>query len=97
LCGGSRVIERPSRRISPSVGLSKPASIMRVVVLPDPDGPSSVRNSPGGHVEREVADDEHAPVVALLDLLEADERGHAPGQGRIAGGNSSSTRRPAQW
>jgi hypothetical protein len=28
------------------VGISKPASIISVVVLPDPEGPSSVRNSP---------------------------------------------------
>jgi len=32
--------------ISPVVGDSKPASIISVVVLPEPDGPSSVRNSP---------------------------------------------------
>src|SRR5581483_9150220 len=32
--------------MSPAVGISKPASIIKVVVLPDPDGPSSVRNSP---------------------------------------------------
>ena len=32
--------------IVPRVGSSNPASIMSVVVLPDPEGPSSVRNSP---------------------------------------------------
>ena len=38
--------ERPLSRISPAVGASKPASIISVVVLPDPEGPSSVKNSP---------------------------------------------------
>ena len=33
-------------RMVPAVGASKPASIMRQVVLPEPDGPSRVRNSP---------------------------------------------------
>ncbi|MDT4873921.1 hypothetical protein FQZ97_1091890 [compost metagenome] len=46
LCGGVRVIGTPFRLISPEVGDSKPASIIRVVVLPEPDGPSSERNSP---------------------------------------------------
>ena len=46
LCGGILFIGRPSKYISPFVGVSKPASIMRVVVLPEPDGPSNVRNSP---------------------------------------------------
>ena len=46
LCGGVRVIGLPSSRISPAVGDSKPASIISVVVLPEPEGPSSVRNSP---------------------------------------------------
>ena len=36
----------PSMAMSPAVGLSKPAIIIRVEVLPEPLGPSSVRNSP---------------------------------------------------
>src|SRR5262245_28530214 len=32
--------------ISPSVGISNPASIRNKVVLPQPDGPSSAKNSP---------------------------------------------------
>src|SRR5690348_15687341 len=36
----------PSRRIFPSVGRSKPAISRSVVVLPQPDGPSSEKNSP---------------------------------------------------
>ena len=37
---------RPRTRIEPAVGASKPASIIRQVVFPDPEGPSRVRNSP---------------------------------------------------
>src|SRR5712691_6946050 len=36
----------PPSRIVPASGRSKPAIIRSVVVLPDPDGPSSVKNSP---------------------------------------------------
>src|SRR5690349_5249961 len=36
----------PSLSSRPSVGASKPANIRRSVVLPEPDGPRSVRNSP---------------------------------------------------
>ena len=36
----------PSRRISPSLGSSRPASILKVVVLPQPEGPIMDRNSP---------------------------------------------------
>ena len=37
----------PSSRIRPSVGCSNPAIIRRVVVFPQPDGPSREKNSPG--------------------------------------------------
>jgi hypothetical protein len=33
-------------RMLPELGASKPASIIRLVVFPEPDGPSMVRNSP---------------------------------------------------
>ena len=36
----------PSIKISPCVAVSKPASIIKQVVLPEPDGPSIVTNSP---------------------------------------------------
>ena len=35
-----------SRKISPLVGVSKPANIIKVVVLPEPEGPNIVTNSP---------------------------------------------------
>ena len=37
-------------RIAPSVGSSRPATIRSVVVLPQPDGPSSAKNDPDGIV-----------------------------------------------
>ena len=48
LCGGMLLIDFPPSLISPWVAVSNPASIIRQVVLPDPDGPSIVRNSPLG-------------------------------------------------
>src|ERR1043165_9477489 len=47
LCGGVYAMLVPSSRICPLVGCSKPA-IIRVVVLPHPDGPSMEKNSPPG-------------------------------------------------
>src|SRR4051812_1062338 len=46
LSGGSLVTSRPRSRIVPLVGSSKPPIIRSVVVLPQPDGPSSEKNSP---------------------------------------------------
>ena len=45
LYGAVRVIEVPSISMLPLVTLSKPASIIKTVVLPDPDGPKRVMNS----------------------------------------------------
>jgi hypothetical protein len=36
----------PAMRISPSSGISRPATLRSVVVLPQPDGPRRVKNSP---------------------------------------------------
>jgi hypothetical protein len=46
LCGGVWETSVPATRIWPLSGTMKPAIIRSVVVLPDPDGPSIVRNSP---------------------------------------------------
>src|SRR5271155_4545168 len=40
------LMSTPSPRRRPRVARSNPARIIRNVVLPEPDGPSSVRNSP---------------------------------------------------
>ena len=37
---------RPSMRMTPLVGVSKPATIRSVVVLPQPEGPRKETNSP---------------------------------------------------
>jgi len=37
---------RPFRRIVPRVGVSNPAIMRSTVVLPQPDGPRNVMNSP---------------------------------------------------
>src|SRR5258708_27528551 len=39
---------RPATSISPDVGRSRPAIERRVVVLPQPDGPSTVNSFPSG-------------------------------------------------
>ena len=46
LCGGRASTRLPPTEIVPLVGLSKPASIIRSVVLPDPQGPSMETTSP---------------------------------------------------
>ena len=44
--GGSAVISAPSTRTVPASGVSKPATTLSSVVLPDPLGPRIVRSSP---------------------------------------------------
>src|SRR5208282_2087960 len=44
--GGTAVTDLPSMRISPELGVSKPAIMLRTVVLPQPLGPSRVKTSP---------------------------------------------------
>src|SRR6185437_11029555 len=53
-CGGTPATSSPSSMICPLVGRSKPAIMRRVVVLPQPEGPRSVKNSPGG-MRRSIA------------------------------------------
>ena len=44
--GRSCVTSWPSMRIAPAVGVSKPATMRKVVVLPQPLGPRKETNSP---------------------------------------------------
>ena len=46
LRGGSQVTSWSSNQMRPLVGSMSPAIIRRVVVLPQPEGPSSVTSSP---------------------------------------------------
>ncbi len=45
-CGGSRIISVSPKRIDPESGRTNPARTMSSVVLPEPEGPSRVTNSP---------------------------------------------------
>src|SRR5439155_23865758 len=44
--GATVVMSRPSRRSCPPLGSSSPAMMFIRVLLPQPDGPTSTRNSP---------------------------------------------------
>ena len=44
--GGMSVMSRPSMKMRPAVGRSKPASMRSSVVLPQPEAPSRQKNSP---------------------------------------------------
>src|SRR5688572_20226857 len=44
-CGGSAVTSRSPKYTRPDVGASRPAIMRSVVVLPQPEGPTNVKNS----------------------------------------------------
>ena len=46
--GFSQVMSLPLSSIVPEVGVSSPATMRSVVVLPQPEGPSSAKNEPLG-------------------------------------------------
>src|SRR5262245_36116383 len=46
LPGGKSFTTRPAMLMVPLVGKSNPASMRKIVVLPQPDGPSRLTNSP---------------------------------------------------
>src|SRR5271154_6051111 len=48
-----RVTSSPANRMRPEVGSSNPAIMRRVVVFPQPDGPSRQKNSPSSTVKFE--------------------------------------------
>ena len=48
-------------KISPEVGSSSPAIIRSVVVLPQPEGPSSMKNSPSSMVKDDACTAVKAP------------------------------------
>ena len=63
--GATSVTSSPLIRIRPEVTLSSPAVIRSAVVLPQPDGPSSTRNSAGATVRLSSC----STVTAPKDLL----------------------------
>src|SRR5438477_3551137 len=56
----------PPRVTLPWSGCSKPAMIRNVVVLPDPDGPSSVKNSPAVTCRSTLSTATTSPYVFLI-------------------------------
>src|SRR4029079_4863924 len=55
----------PPSVIRPESGCSKPAIILSVVVLPEPEGPRSVKNSPAATVRSTVSTATTSPYVFL--------------------------------
>ena len=73
LSGASRVTSRPRSSIRPPVGGSNPPIIRSVVVLPQPLGPSSEKNSPVSIAKRDPVDRDDVPK-AFLEVDEANLR-----------------------
>ena len=61
--GGRSETSLPASSTLPASGCSKPAISRSVVVLPEPDGPSSVKNSPRAHVEVDAVDGRDVAVA----------------------------------
>ena len=74
--GSSQVTFLPSIQIWPSVTSSRPAMQLSSVDLPQPDGPSSTRNSPSRDVEVEVFSTWTAPKLER-EVLDARRLRHA--------------------
>src|SRR3954468_23666250 len=85
------VTSSPPSRISPPVGNSRPAIMRRVVVLPQPEGPSMTKNSPSSTVKLEPLTATKSPnafcrmltvicAIALLRELRGDGEQTRPRQ-----------------
>ena len=88
LCTGMSVTSSPPTKMRPSSGSSKPAIMRNVVVLPQPEGPSSAKNSPGCDDQIDAIDHPRLAVEALLDAFEPNVGGGA--RGRVAHSRSGS-------
>ena len=88
----ARASSRPPTRISPEVGSISRLIIRIVVVLPQPDGPTSTSGLALGDVERQIADGRRGRVrEPLRDIANGDHRaGHGgpPQDGRWVGDRS---------
>src|SRR5215472_15037780 len=67
--GGVPTRSRPSRKMAPASGRSKPAIIRRSVVLPHPDGPSRVKNSPASMAMLTLSTAFSAPKRRVTSLI----------------------------
>ena len=65
--GGNSLISSPSSTMRPSVGNSKPAIRRSVVVLPQPDGPSSVTKLALFDVDVHVVDRDDVAATRFAD------------------------------
>ena len=65
----------PSSRIWPRVGASSPRSRRRKVVLPQPEAPTMVQNSPAGDLQVDPLQDHLVPVL-FPQVADGDARAH---------------------
>ena len=78
---GAEATRRPRRVISPASGRSSPATSRRVVVLPQPLGPSRVKTSPR-RISSDVRSTAAAGAEQLADAVEGEDRLAAVGRRR---------------
>ena len=71
LFGGRAVTSRPPITIVPASGVSKPATVIRIVVLPLPLGPSRASEFASPDVEAHAVDGRHRPI-GLVQAADAD-------------------------
>ena len=93
LFGGTPTTSSPRSRMRPSSGSSKPATMRIVVVLPQPDGPSSVMNSPSA-MSSEMSSTACDVAERLAHALDADRRRRSRSRHRTS--SSSITVVPAR-
>ena len=62
--GSMRVIGLPRSRTSPAVGCMKPANILTIVDLPQPEAPSRHTNSPSAMSSDKALDRDHVRAPA---------------------------------
>src|SRR4051812_9611183 len=80
LCGGSVSMRRAPKRTSPLSSSAKPATIRNSVVLPQPDGPSKVKNSPSAIVIEMSSTARTAPKDRLTRSIPMLANGQLPRQ-----------------
>ena len=96
---GTPAIGCPAIAIVPSVGWSKPASMRRSVVLPQPDGPRSEKNSPAAMVSETSSRAVNEPkrrVTRRTSMIGADRSAWARSRQRLPGDAGAALGPPAQ-
>src|SRR6266478_7966485 len=82
-CAGTRGIGGASRKISPALGAMSPAIIRRVVVLPQPEGPSRATMLPGSS----VSDSRSTALVSRNIFVSSRSRNETAGERSLAAEN----------